>query len=67
MTRRLLRVDVTRATMMRLMGAVARIWLWLRLWRWLLLLIVAAFLGRCSISFPCRESFWPRCPACCSR
>ena len=45
MTRRLLRVDVTWATMMRVIGAVALVWLWLRLWRWLLLLVVAAFLA----------------------
>ena len=39
------RVDVTFATFFRLLAVVALAWIWLRLWRWFLLFVVAVFLA----------------------
>jgi predicted PurR-regulated permease PerM len=39
------RVDVTFATFFRLLTVVALAWIWLRLWTWFLLFVVAAFLA----------------------
>lgn len=39
------RVDVTFATFFRLLTVVALAWIWLRLWSWFLLFVVAAFLA----------------------
>ena len=39
------RVDVTFATFFRLLAVVALAWIWLRLWTWFLLFVVAAFLA----------------------
>ena len=38
------RVDITAATWFRLLGVVALVWIWLRLWRWILIFVVAVFL-----------------------
>ena len=39
------RVDVSAATFFRLLGVVILVWIWLRLWQWVLLFVVAAFLA----------------------
>ena len=39
------RVDITFATFLRLLAAIALGWIWLRLWTWFLLFVVAAFLA----------------------
>lgn len=39
------RIDVTFATFFRLLTVVALAWIWLRLWTWFLLFVVAAFLA----------------------
>jgi predicted PurR-regulated permease PerM len=39
------RVDVTAATWFRLLAVVALVWIWLRLWQWILIFIVAIFLA----------------------
>jgi predicted PurR-regulated permease PerM len=39
------RVDVSFATFFRLLAVVVLVWVWLRLWRWFLLFVVAAFLA----------------------
>jgi predicted PurR-regulated permease PerM len=44
-TNRPLRIDVSGATIARVLATCAGVWLWLRLWHWVLLLIVAAFLA----------------------
>lgn len=42
---RRLRVDVSWATVFRVLAAAAIVWVWLRLWQWVLLFIAAAFLA----------------------
>lgn len=39
------RIDVSFATFFRLLAVVALAWAWLRLWQWVLLFVVAAFLA----------------------
>jgi predicted PurR-regulated permease PerM len=39
------RVDVTAATWFRLLAVVALVWIWLRLWQWILIFVVAIFLA----------------------
>ncbi|HEY0876347.1 MAG TPA: AI-2E family transporter [Vicinamibacterales bacterium] len=39
------RVDVTFATWFRLLAVVALVWIWLRLWQWILIFVVAIFLA----------------------
>ena len=39
------RVDVSTATFFRLLGIVALVWIWLRLWQWILIFVVAIFLA----------------------
>jgi predicted PurR-regulated permease PerM len=39
------RIDVSFATFLRLLAIVALAWVWLRLWQWFLLFVVAAFLA----------------------
>ena len=38
-------VDVSAATFFRLLGVVVLVWIWLRLWQWILVFVVAAFLA----------------------
>jgi len=38
-------VDVSAATFFRLLGVVVLVWIWLRLWQWILIFVVAAFLA----------------------
>ena len=46
MTRhRTVRFDVTARAILKLLGAAILVWLWLRLWQWVLLLVVAVFLA----------------------
>jgi predicted PurR-regulated permease PerM len=42
---RAIQVNITRATVVRFVAAVVVVWLWLRLWQWVLLLIAAVFLA----------------------
>lgn len=39
------RVDISTATFVRLLGIVALVWIWLRLWQWILIFVVAIFLA----------------------
>ena len=39
------RIDVSTATFFRLLGIVALVWIWLRLWQWILIFVVAIFLA----------------------
>ena len=39
------RVNLTAATFVRALAAIAVVWLWLRLWRWLLVFLVGVFLA----------------------
>jgi predicted PurR-regulated permease PerM len=43
--RRPVRIDVSTAAIVRVLAAVTIVWLWLRLWQWILLLVAAAFLA----------------------
>jgi predicted PurR-regulated permease PerM len=38
-------VDISGATFMRLLAAVVVVWLWLRIWRWVLLFVIAVFIA----------------------
>jgi predicted PurR-regulated permease PerM len=38
-------VDVSFATFLRALGAVALVWVWFRLWQWVLVFVLAAFLA----------------------
>jgi predicted PurR-regulated permease PerM len=38
-------VDISRATIVRVLAAAVVVWLWLRLWRWLLIFVVSAFIA----------------------
>lgn len=39
------RIDLSGSAILRVLAAVAAVWVWLRLWQWVLLLVVAAFLA----------------------
>ena len=39
------RVDVTAATFFRLLGVVILVWVWLRLWQWIMIFVAAVFLA----------------------
>jgi len=39
------RVDVSAATFFRLLAVVTLVWIWLRLWQWVLIFVIAAFLA----------------------
>ena len=39
------RVDISGGTFLRLLGVVILAWVWLRVWQWLLIFVVAAFLA----------------------
>jgi predicted PurR-regulated permease PerM len=43
--RRPLRIDISSATIVRVLAAVVGVWVWLRLWQWVLLFVVGAFLA----------------------
>jgi predicted PurR-regulated permease PerM len=43
--RRALRIDISTATILRILITVAAVWLWMRLWQWVLLYLVAAFIA----------------------
>lgn len=43
--RRRIRVDLSGSAIIKVLAAVAGVWAWLRLWQWVLLLVVAAFLA----------------------
>ena len=45
MSRRRLRIEITGRTFVKAVLAVALVWTWLRLWQWVLLFIVAAFVA----------------------
>jgi uncharacterized membrane protein len=38
---RALRVDLSGGTILKILGALAAVWLWLRLWWWILLFVAA--------------------------
>src|SRR5690349_9756884 len=40
-----IRIDITWSAIFKVVTAVVLAWLWLRLWRWVLLLVVSAFLA----------------------
>lgn len=39
------RIDLSGSAILKVLAAIAGVWVWLRLWRWVLLLVVAAFLA----------------------
>lgn len=43
--RRAFRIDISNATIVRVVAAVVVVWLWLRLWEWVLLFAIGAFLA----------------------
>ena len=43
--RRALRIDISAKAIIRVLAAMVVVWLWLRLWQWVLLLVVATFLA----------------------
>jgi predicted PurR-regulated permease PerM len=43
--RRALRIEISSATIIRILVTVAAVWLWLRLWQWLLLFMIGAFIA----------------------
>jgi predicted PurR-regulated permease PerM len=43
--RRPLRIDISVKAIIRVLAALVVVWLWLRLWQWVLLLVVATFLA----------------------
>lgn len=45
MPARRLRVDITARSILRILVAAALVWAWLRLWQWVLLFVVAAFIA----------------------
>ena len=45
MARRRLRVDITGHTILKVLLAAACVWIWLRLWQWVLLFVVATFIA----------------------
>jgi len=42
---RAVRIDISWATIGRVLGTLVLVWLWLRLWQWVLLLLVATFMA----------------------
>ena len=44
MPARRLRVDITGRSILRILVAAALVWTWLRLWQWVLLFVIAAFI-----------------------
>lgn len=45
MSQQLPRIDISMATFLRALGALAMLWVWMTLWQWLLVAIVAIFLA----------------------
>ena len=45
MSARRLRIDITGRSLVKAVIAVALVWAWMRLWRWVLLLVIAAFIA----------------------
>ena len=45
MPARRLRVDITGRSILRILVAAALVWTWLRLWQWVLLFVIAAFIA----------------------
>ena len=38
-------IDISSATFLRALGAIALAWVWFRLWQWVLVFVLAAFLA----------------------
>ena len=52
-------IDISGKAIIRILAVLAAVWLWLQIWQWILLLVVASFLAvgldpACGVALPPR-------------